>query len=301
MHPSCFKHSKWWLCLNEQRSRLFWSFLIPCIYKIKSQSINKVRATAGFPAVVKWPPTTASPKCCENFHMFTLYHFHPCHILVRHNHPHHQDVPFHVDGFQQENKPNNNDKKKNPRHNLTLLTFLAMLRNFATATQESKTKKEILQTHFLAVFVWRAHTPTGLGWSCLLDRPWYTLCAAGRAHANTACNPDRVTRAGRKRGRGEQRREDRKSEGMWWGGGTAQIIYFSWTFQLVSLFTGGGSGLPSARSASAWPVPSALATFSPPPRVWFRFTSGLPQLIMNKPPSGASLEVVWSTWQPCVF
>lgn len=37
-------------------------------------------------------------------------------------------------------------------------------------------------------------------------------------------------------------------------------------------------------------VPSALATFSPPPRVRFRFTSGLPQLIMNKPPSGGIPE-----------
>lgn len=102
--------------------------------------------------------------------MFTLYHFHPCHILVHHNHPHHQDVPFHVDTFQQENKPNNNNKK-NPGHNLTLLTFLAMLRNFAIATQESKTEKgNPTNTLPCCLCLMRTHADRP-GWSCPLDRP----------------------------------------------------------------------------------------------------------------------------------
>lgn len=99
-------------------------------------------------------------------------------------------------------------------------------------------------------------------WSCPLDRPWYTSCAAGRAHANTAsaCNLDLESLKQADRGRGDRGWGERDRR----GGSSTEIIYISWTSQLVSVFTGGRSGSNSCLLMLGLCHPTPLPFPSPP-------------------------------------
>lgn len=189
---------------------------------------------------------------------------------------------------------------KNPRHNLTLLTFLAMLQNFATAKQKRKSYK---RTSLLSLS--DAHT----------RRPAWPVMSAGPSMIHLGCSGTCTCQHGvqswSSHSGGQEERTwgtAEKGQEEWGVGGTHRTDHlFFMDFSISVTVHGWEAGgkrspvCPVCQRLARPTVPSALATFSPPPRVWFRFTSGLPQLIMNKPPSGASLKVVWSTWQPCVF